>query len=151
MVKSNDKILSIMQKSACSEDIFHDLSAHVALLRSLDFWRKYDYYKNDRKTYFFSQIILNPQYFSENDRVIAKTLYISEKSVQNYRREFKNIFLQEYDTFKTWDTNALLSVRSALLMFLENSDFLSFIKNDQPNCLSSRVLKFFSENALQAK
>ena len=149
MVKSSDKILSVMQKSACAEDIFFDLPAYVALLRSLDFWRTYDFYKNDRKTFFFSQIILNPKYFSETDRIIAKSLYISEKSVQNYRREFKDIFLQEYEYAKTLDTNALLSIRNTMLTFLGNNDFLSFTEDEQPDCLSSRVLQFFSDNAFR--
>ena len=99
-----------MQKSACTEDIFFDLPAHVALLRSLDFWRNYDSCKNEHKTFLFSQIILNPKFFSENDRVIAKALYISEKSVQNYRREFKKLFLQEYEYAKALDTDTLLSI-----------------------------------------
>ena len=75
MVKSSDKILSIMQKTACSEDIFFDLPAYVALLRSFDFWRIYDFYKNDRKAYLFSQIIMNPKFFSETDKVIADALF----------------------------------------------------------------------------
>lgn len=149
MVKSSDKVLSIMQKSACAEDIFFDLPAYVALLRSLDFWRTYDFYKNKRKTFLFSQIILNPKYFSENDRIIAKALYISEKSVQNYRREFKDIFLQEYECAKILDTDTLLSIRSTMLAFLGNDAFLSFIEDEQPGCLSSRVLQFFSDNAFR--
>ena len=149
MVKSSDKVLSIMQKSACTEDIFFDLPAHVALLRSLDFWRNYDSCKNEHKTFLFSQIILNPKFFSENDRVIAKALYISEKSVQNYRREFKKLFLQEYEYAKALDTDTLLSIRNTLPMLRGNKDFLSFIKDEQPGSLSSRVIQFFSEKALR--
>lgn len=144
MVKSSDKILSVMQKSACTEDIFFDLPAHVSLLCSLDFWRNYDHYKNEHKTFFFSQIILNPKFFSKNDRSIAEALYISEKSVRNYRKEFKDLFLQKYEYAKTLDAEALLSIRNTMLMFLGNEDLLSFIKDDQPDCLSSRVVQFFS-------
>ena len=125
------------------------LPAYIALLRSLDFWRTYDFYKNEHKTFLFSQSILNPKYFSETDRIIAKALYISEKSVQNYRREFKDIFLQEYEYAKTLDTNALLSIRNTMLTFLGNNDFLSSAEDDQPDCLSSRVLQFFSDNAFR--
>ena len=132
-----------------AEDIFFDLPAYVALLRSLDFGRTYDFYKNERKTFFFSQIILNPKYFSETDRIIAKALYISEKSVQNYRREFKDIFLQEYEYAKTLDTDTLLSIRNTMPMLRGNKDFLSFIKDEQPGNLSSRVIQFFSEKALR--
>lgn len=94
-----------MQKTACSEDIFFDLPAYVALLRSFDFWRIYDFYKNDRKAYLFSQIIMNPKFFSETDKVIADALFICEKSVQNYRREFKEVFSDEYEYAKTLDTD----------------------------------------------
>lgn len=149
MVKSSDKILSLMQKSACTEDIFFDLPAHVALLRSLDFRRIYDLYKNDSKAFLFSQIILNPKFFFETDKVIASALFISEKSVQNYRKEFKKLFLHEYKYAKTLDTSALLSIRTTTLMFLGNNDFLSFIKDDRPSCISSRVLQFFSDNAFR--
>ena len=132
-----------MQKSACTEDIFFDLPAHVALLRSLDFWRIYDLYKNDSKAFLFSQIILNPKFFFETDKVIDSALFISEKSVQNYRKEF------EYKYAKTLDTSALLSIRTTTLMFLGNNDFLSFIQDDQSICISSRVLQFFSDNAFR--
>lgn len=40
-------------------------------------------------------------------------------------------------------------IRNTMLMFLGNNDFLSFIKDNQPDCLSSRVLQFFSDNTLQ--
>ena len=152
MVKSSDKILSIMQKTACSEDIFFDLPAYVALLRSFDFWRIYDFYKIDRKAYLFSQIIMNPKFFSETDKVIADALFICEKSVQNYRREFKEVFSDEYEYAKTLDTDTLLAIRSILLILLGIDGFRSFIRNDLPDCLSSRVLRFFSDSDLrQAK
>ena len=133
-----------MRKSACTVDIFFDLPAHVALLSSLDFLQKYDVHKNDNKTFFFSQIILNSKYFSENDRTIAEALYISEKSVQNYRREFKDLFLREYEFAKTLDTPALLSIRNNIMLVFEKKDFLSFINNNRSNSLGSRVVQFFS-------
>ena len=141
-----------MQKSACAEDIFFDLPAHVALLRSLDFWRNYDLYKNNTKAFLFSQIILNPKFFFETDKVIADALFICEKSVRNYRREFKDVFSVEYEHAKTLDTDTLLAIRSILLILLGIDGFRSFIRNDLPDCLSSRVLRFFSDSDIkQAK
>lgn len=149
MVKSSDKVLSTMQKSACAEDIFFDLPAYVALLCSLEFWRNYDLLKRDRKVFLLSQIILNPKYFSENDRTIAEALFICEKSVQNYRRDFKKLFSEKYEEAKTLDTDTLLSMRNTFLTLLGINSFRSFTKNEPPACLSSRVLQFFSDNALQ--
>ena len=152
MVKSSDKVLSTMQKTACAEDIFFDLPAYVALLRSLKFWQNYDLLRKDKKVFFFAQIILNPKYFSENDRTIAEALFICEKSVQNYRRDFKKLFSEKYEEAKTLDTDALLSMRSTFLTLLGINSFRSFTKNEPPVCLSSRVLQFFSDNAFrQAK
>ena len=152
MVKSSDKVLSTMQKTACAEDIFFDLPAYVALLRSLEFWRNYDLLKKDKKVFLFSQIILNPKYFSENDRTIAEALYICEKSVQNYRRDFKKIFSEQYEEAKALDTDTLLSTRNNFLIFLGVNGFRSFIEDARSNCLSSRVVQFFSDNAFrQAK
>lgn len=144
MVKSNDKTLSLMQKAACSEDIF-DLPAHVALLNSLVFWRKYDFYKQDRKVYFFTHLILNPLYFSENDIKIARELSICQKCVQNYRKDFKTQFLQDYTLFQSMNTNQLLSIRQSLFWILEGFA-LPLHFSSEHDTLSSRVLHYFSRS-----
>ena len=138
-----------MRKTACAEDIFFDLPAYVALLHSLEFWRNYDLLKKDNKLFFFAQIILNPKYFSENDRTVADALFICEKSVQNYRRDFKKLFSEKYEEAKTLDTDTLLSMRNTFLTLLGTNCLRSFTKNKPTACLSSRVLQLFSDNALQ--
>lgn len=123
MVKSSDQILILMQNTACSENILFNLPARVALLRSFDFWHGYNFYKNDRKAYYFSQIILNPKYFDQTDKSIAEKLFISEKSVQNYRKEFKVKFLHEYQQASTLDSDTLLSIDNAFSSFTVQTVF----------------------------
>ena len=149
MVKSSDQILILMQNTACSENILFNLPARVALLRSFDFWHGYDFYKNDRKAYYFSQIILNPKYFDQTDKSIAEKLFISEKSVQNYRKEFKVKFLHEYQQASTLDSDTLLSIDNAFFQFYGSNGFSSFIKNEKSLSFSSRVLRYFSDIDLQ--
>lgn len=148
MIKANDKTLSTMQKAACSEDI-PDLPAHIALLSSLSFWRKYDFYKQDKKVYFFTHLILNPVYFSENDIKIARKLSICQKCVQNYRKDFKTQFLQDYLLFQSMNTAQLLSIRQSLLWILEGFA-LPLRFSSKHDTLSSCVLSYFSQSDFQA-
>ena len=72
MRKSNDKILSLMQQAASSKDIPSEHPAIIALLESVIFWKKYDFIKNDRKSFYFIHLTMNPNYFSLPDYRIAQ-------------------------------------------------------------------------------
>ena len=141
MDKSSDKVLCLMQNTACSENITDDLPAHVALLRSLDYWQTHDFNKNDNMSFYFTQLILNPKYFSKTDLKIADALHISEKTVRNYRKDFKTCFMREYSLLKTFSDDELAhAYRSLLLILTRRIDG----KGAADLSFRSRVQQYFS-------
>lgn len=130
-----------MQNTACSENITDDLPAHVALLRSLDYWQTHDFNKNDNMSFYFTQLILNPKYFSKTDLKIADALHISEKTVRNYRKDFKTCFMREYSLLKTFSDDELAhAYRSLLLILTRRIDG----KGAADLSFRSRVQQYFS-------
>ena len=94
MTKEKDQILSMM-RAASSKNFYSDLHSRFAILRSLDFWNSSDTCENDRMLFFFFHLIMNQRLF-KNDKAIANELFISEKTVRNYRNKFKVKFYADY-------------------------------------------------------
>lgn len=98
MTKEKDQILSMM-RAASSKNFYSDLHSRFAILRSLDFWNSSDTRdtrENDRMLFFFFLLIVNQRLFKFTDKAIANELFISEKTVRNYRNKFKVKFYADY-------------------------------------------------------
>lgn len=143
MRKSNDKILSLMQQAASSKDIPSEHPAIIALLESVIFWKKYDFIKNDRKSFYFIHLTMNPNYFSLPDYRIAQELNICQKCVQNYRSDFKKLFLADYERLQAMSKEKLSVLYLTCIWTLEALGFPSEIPTRTDN-LSSRALYYFS-------
>lgn len=142
MIKSSDNVLNLLHIIASTDNILSDMPACAALLHSMVFWRNYDICKNDTKFYFFIQLLLNPRLFSKSDMKIADELHICQKSVQNYRKEFKNLFKRDYETFQLLDRKTLLTIIRSELSILE-AKILNRPQEDDEILLNSRALQFF--------
>ncbi len=95
MTKEKDQILSMM-RVASSKNFYSELHSRFAILRSLDFCNSSDTCENDRMLIFFFHLIMNQRLFKFTDKAIANELFISEKTVRNYRNKFKVKFYADY-------------------------------------------------------
>lgn len=141
MRKSNDKVLSMMVQTACSVNA--PLPARVALLQSIIYWIKHDFLYCDQKLFFFIHMTMNPAYFVLPDFRIAQELHLSPKCVRNYRKEFKRLFLYDFERLQKMDSSALENIHSACVEELASLGFSSDKLSSSKN-LTSRALRYFA-------
>lgn len=131
MRKSNDKVLSLMVQTARSVNVTSP--ARVALLQSLIYWIKHDFLHCDQKLFFFIHITMNPDYFVLPDFRIAQKLHLSPKCIQNYRKEFKQLFLRNFERLQKMDKTMLALIHSARIRELESLGFPSGLPSSPKN------------------
>ena len=140
MRKSNDKTLSLMVHTAGEPD--SPSPARVALLQSIIFWSKYDFLEGDQKLFFFIHLTANPDYFDLPNYRIAQELHISQKCVQKYRSEFKQLFRRDFARLQNAEGNTLSLIHSVCCWELEALGFSSSL-SPSPKTLTSRALRYF--------
>ncbi len=118
MARSNDMVLKTMQSAACAKDIYLDYPAYIAVQLSLVYWRNFDYCKHDCRAYFFSQMIMSPINFGMPDCVLALRLHVCERTLRNYRTDFKRQFEKDYNRLKNLTRRELDAVCTSLPVLL---------------------------------
>lgn len=92
----NDPVYILMIRAASSKSIASCLPAFVALLSSLDHWRKAEAHDHRPFCPVFIQMFFNKDNYGKNFTALQQSVYLDPQTLRKYWNFFKQNFFKEY-------------------------------------------------------
>lgn len=90
--------------------LFDNLPAFVTRQKSLEYWNNYDFLRNDNRAFIFTQMYIVKANFPLPDYRLKDIVFICEKTIGRYRKEYKRILTRDYEYYKNLPFEQLYTV-----------------------------------------
>lgn len=118
MEKERD-IEEVLKEVASAADIYENFPAYVARQKSLEYWRTFDYLKNAKRSDIFTKMYIDKEYSVLPDHRLKDFVFVCEKTIGRYRKEYKKVFAECYEFCKTLTRSELETLYEATVITLE--------------------------------
>ena len=115
----NDPTYNLMIHAASSISIASCLPAFVALLSSLDHWRKTELHDNHPYLFVFIQMFFNKDNHGKNFTSLKQSVFLDPQTISKYWDIFKQNFSEQYTYYRSLPQQLLVT---SLIQFLYDKD-----------------------------
>ena len=120
----NDPFYNLMIRAASSISIESCLPAFVALLSSLEHWRKTELHDTHPYRFVFIQMFFNKDNYRKDFTSLQQSVFLDTQTIRKYWDIFRQNFFEEYKLCKNLPQHLLIS---RFLLFLYDRDFCKLI------------------------
>lgn len=120
----NDPVYNLMIRAASSISFASCLPAFIALLSSLDHWRKTELHDTHPYRFVFIQMFFNKDNYRKDFTSLQQSVFLDPQTIRKYWNIFRQNFFEEYKLCKNLPQHLLIS---RFLLFLYDRDFCKLI------------------------